>query len=88
MCTSLHYQAPACCKYVQVLCKLLADGEDDKKCNAKTKIWYICGVFPHKEKQLALDDRVQTLLRNRKKPRERFYSSSEQSEQDTSSTKR
>lgn len=34
-CTSLHDQALACCKYVQVLCKLLTDGGDDEKHNTK-----------------------------------------------------
>lgn len=37
MCTSLQKQAPACCKYVQVLCKLLIDGGDDRKHNTKTE---------------------------------------------------
>ena len=37
MCTSLQKQAPACCKDVQVFCKLLINGGDDRKHNTKTE---------------------------------------------------
>lgn len=33
--SSLHKQAAACCKYVQVLCKLLIGGGDDRMPNSK-----------------------------------------------------
>lgn len=37
MCASLQKQAPACCKYVQVWCKLLIGRGDDMKHNTKTE---------------------------------------------------
>lgn len=36
-CASLQKRAAACCKYVQVLCKLLIDGGDDRKHKSKTE---------------------------------------------------
>lgn len=66
MCTSLQKQAPACCKYVQLLCKLLIDGGDDRKHNTKTESGIYVNFSLAKKNPFEMYPHVWTLGRDMK----------------------
>lgn len=67
----------ACCNYVQVSCKLLTDGGDDRKNTAKTESRIYVNFFP---KQMPVVD----IGKRREKPCKHFYRMKRQRELATS----
>lgn len=61
MCTTLQKQASACCKYVQILCKLLIEGLDNRKQNTKTKSGIYVNFSLTNRRLFAKDFHVETL---------------------------
>ena len=88
MCASLQKQAPACCKYVQVLCKLLIDGGDDRKHNTKTESGIYVNFSLTNKKLFEMYHHVWTLGRDTKSLVKNFYSVKVQWELATSRARR
>lgn len=84
ICTSLQKQAPACCKYVQVLCKLLTDGGVDRKHNAKTESGMYVNFSLTNKNNLKWILMCEHWEERHEKPCKHFYSVKEQWELATS----